>query len=50
MLVLSRLWLVIVLTVLGSRVILSDRDRLVRFCKPDPLIDGRELSLGVTAI
>jgi CRP/FNR family transcriptional activator FtrB len=34
----------------GSRVILSDRDRLVRFCKPDPLIDGRELSLGVTAI
>ena len=38
------------LTMRGSRVILSDRERLVRFCKPDPLIDGRELTLGVTAI
>jgi len=34
----------------GSRVILADRARLERFCAPDPLIDGRELGLAVTAI
>lgn len=38
------------LTVRGSRVIVTDRQRLSDFCGPDPLIDGRELSLSVTAI
>jgi CRP/FNR family transcriptional regulator, transcriptional activator FtrB len=38
------------LTVRGSRIILTDRKRLERFCGPDPLIDGRELALSVTAI
>lgn len=38
------------LQVRGSRVILTDRERVERFCAPDPLIDGRELSLAVTAI
>lgn len=38
------------LTVRGSRVIITDRERLSAFCGPDPLIDGRELSLSVTAM
>lgn len=38
------------LTVRGSRVIVTDRERLSDFCGPDPLIDGREISLSVTAI
>ena len=38
------------LTVRGSRVIITDRERLSQFCAPDPLIDGRELSLLVTAM
>lgn len=38
------------LTVRGSRVIITDRERLSKFCGPDPLIDGRELSLSVSAI
>ena len=38
------------LTVRGSRVIVTDRERLTKFCSPDPLIDGRELSFSVTAI
>ena len=38
------------LTVRGSRVIVTDRERLSAFCRPDPLIDGRELDLSVKAI
>ena len=38
------------LIVRGSRIILTDRERFERFCAPDPLIDGRELALSVTAI
>lgn len=38
------------LTVRGSRIIITDRQRLSDFCDPDPLIDGRELDLSVSAI
>jgi len=38
------------LAVRGSRVIVTDRERLSKFCAPDPLIDGRELDLAVAAI
>jgi CRP/FNR family transcriptional activator FtrB len=38
------------LTMRGSRIIITDPDRLSEFCGPDPLIDGRELNLSVTAI
>lgn len=37
------------LTVRGTRVILTDEAKLAAYCGPDPLIDGRELGLSVTA-
>lgn len=38
------------LRVRGDRAILDDRQRIERFCRPDPLIDGRETSLQVNAL
>lgn len=34
----------------GSRVVLTDRERLARFCGADPLFDSRETRLAVSAI
>lgn len=38
------------LIVRGSRIIVADRQKLELYCQPNPLIDGRELALAVTAI
>lgn len=38
------------LEVRGSRLILTDRAVLERFCEPDPLMDGLETELWVTAM
>lgn len=37
-------------SVRGSRIIVTNRAKLEHFCGADPLIDGRELRLSVTAI
>lgn len=38
------------LAVNGSRAVVIDRDAVDRFCRPDPLIDGGEPQLMVTAL